>query len=109
LPQDQFLMQQGLEHDRQSAGLCALLLAYFYSQRTFVSYAYFYDDLDRLEPQYAITNAARVVTIVHRVTGYDLGPQLRTDLAAAVSSKTGKTGAQILDEVLEYAHQHKAV
>ena len=54
-------------------------------------------------------NAARVTTIVHRVTGYDLGPKLRQDLAAAVSGKTGKTGAQMFDEVLEYAHQHKAV
>jgi hypothetical protein len=109
LTQEQFLVQQGLEHDRQSAGLCALLLAHFYSQRTFVSYAYFYDDLDRLEPYYAITNAARATTIVHRVTGYDISPKLRKDLALAVSSKTGKTGAQIFDEVLDYAHQHKAV
>lgn len=106
---EEFLSQHGLEHDRQSAGLFALLLANFYSQRTFVSYAYFYDDLDRLEPYYAITNAARVTTIVRRVTGHDMVPQLRQDLAAAVSSKTGKTGAQIFDEVLEYAHQHKAV
>jgi hypothetical protein len=74
-----------------------------------VSYAYFHDDLDRLESYYAITNAARVATIAHRVTGDDLGRQLRTDLAAAVSSKTGKTGAQIFDEVLDYARQHKAV
>jgi hypothetical protein len=107
LTQDQFLVRQGLEHDRQSAGLCALLLAYFYSQRTFVSYAYFYDDLDRLESYYAITNAVRVATIVHRATGYEVSGKLRRDLALAASAKTGKTGAQIYDEVLEYAHQHK--
>jgi len=109
LTREQLLARHGLEHDRQSAGLAELLLANFYSQRTFVSYAYFYDDLDRLEPYFAITNAARVVTIVQRVTGYDIGPQLRQDLAEAVSGKTAKTGAQIFDEVLEYAHRHKAV
>ena len=106
---EQWLAQYGLEHDRQSAGLAALLLANFYSQRTFVSYAYFYEDLDRLEPYYAITNATRAIRLVHRVTGDDLGPKLREDLAAAVSGKSGKTGAQMYDEVLEYAHRHQAV
>jgi hypothetical protein len=106
---DNFMVKHGLAPDRQSVGLLGLLLAYFYSQRTFVSYAYFYDDLDRLEPYYAITNAERVATIVLRVSGYDSAPKVREALAAAVSSKTGKTGAQMFDEVLEYAHLHKAV
>ena len=106
---EQWLARHGLEHDRQSAGLAALLLANFYSQRTFVSYAYFYEDLDRLEPYYAITNATRAIRLIHRVTGDDLGPKLREDLAAAVSGKSGKTGAQMYDEVLEYAHRHQAV
>jgi len=107
--QEQLLARYGLAHDRKASGLAALLLAYFYSQRTFVSYAYFYDDLDRLEPYYAVTNAARVVTIIHRVAGIDISPKLRADLALVASGKTGKTGAQMFDEVLEYAHQHKAV
>ncbi len=106
---DEFLTQQGLEHDRQAARLCALLLANFYSQRTFVSYAYFYDDLDRLEPYYAITNAARVAQLVHRATGYDLEPKLRSDLALAASGVSGKTGAQMLDEVLEWAQRNRAM
>ena len=107
LPEGQFLAQQGLELDRQAKGLCNLLLANFYSQRSFASYAFFYDDLDRLESYYAITNAARVARLLRRATGHDLEPQLRRDLALAVSGKTGKNGAQMLDEVLEWALKNR--
>jgi hypothetical protein len=109
LTEEQLMAQQGLEHDRQSAGLCNLLLANFYSQRSFTSYAFFYDDLDRLEPYYAITNAARVTTLLRRATGHDQEPQLRRDLALAISGKTGKTGAQMLDEALEWALKNQAL
>ena len=109
LTEGQFLAQQGLEFDRQAKGLCNLLLANFYSQRSFASYAFFYDDLDRLESYYAITNAARVTRLLRRATGHDLEPQLRRDLALAVSGKTGKNGAQMLDEVLEWALKNQAM
>jgi hypothetical protein len=107
LTDQQIVAQAGLEQDRQSVGLCRLLLANFYIQRCFTSHAYFYDDLDRLESYFAITNAARVTTLLRQATGHNLEPQLRRDLALAVSSKSGKTGAQMLDEVLEWARKNQ--
>ena len=80
--------------------LLDLLEAQVYRQRMFVSCAFFFEDLERIEPRYAIANAVRAMTLVSSVTGDDLSRAFRRDLRIAISPGTGRTGAQILDEIL---------
>jgi hypothetical protein len=102
LTAQQFLRDRGL--DQMTAPhtdrLLALLLAQFYRQRMYVSSSFFGDDLDRPEPRYAIANAVRAILLEAQATGADFTSALRRDLTLAVSNSSGKTGAQILDEVL---------
>ncbi len=84
----------------QASGLLTLLLAQFYRQRMFASSSFFYEDLDRAEPRYAIANGLRALLLSTNTASGDLLAQFRLDLAQAVSNKTGRTGAQILDDLL---------
>jgi hypothetical protein len=80
--------------------LLDLLEAQVYRQRMFVSCAFFFEDLERIEPRYAIANAVRAMMLVSNVTGDNLTRAFRRDLRIAISPGTGRTGAQILDEIL---------
>ncbi len=84
----------------QAESLLQLLRAQFYRQRMYVSCTFFYEDLDRAEPRYAIANAVRALRLVEAATGQNFTPGFRRDLTQAVSNRTSKTGAEILDEVL---------
>ncbi len=84
--------------------LLHLLDAQLYRQRMFVSCAFFFEDLERLEPRYAIANALKAIASIRYATGDDLTRAFRRDLSVAVSPKTGRTGAQIMDEIIEAAH-----
>jgi alpha-amylase/alpha-mannosidase (GH57 family) len=99
----QFLREFGLEATaaQQAAGLLALLRAQIYRQRMYTSGTFFFEDLDRPEPRYALANAVRAILLTARVTGTDVAPSLRRDLGAA-ASHGGKGGGQILDEVLAW-------
>jgi hypothetical protein len=93
------LAGHGLGHlgGEGSRRLLALLKAQFYRQRMYTSCAFFFEDLDRLEPRYAIANGARALALTHSATGDDLSHRFRRDLRMAVSGKTGCTAADILD------------
>ncbi|MGC9358564.1 MAG: DUF3536 domain-containing protein, partial [Anaerolineae bacterium] len=80
--------------------ILGLLEAQIYRQRMFTSCAFFFDDLERIEPRYAISNAIRAVALVRYATGDDLSRAFRRDLSIAVSAKTGRTGAEIFDEII---------
>ena len=103
LTEGQFLHELGLGrlNSRQSGALLSLLLAQFHRQRMYVSSSFFGADLDRAEPRYAIANGARAGRLTAEAVSGDWLASFRRDLAQAVSEQTGKTGAQILDEVLE--------
>ncbi len=105
LTPEQFLREYDLERltAEQSRGLLALLKAQFHCQRMYVSCTFYFEDLDRPEPRYGIANALRAIRLAAPVTGQDLTPAFRRDLAHACSNKNGKTGAQIFDEVLVWA------
>ena len=100
-----FLAENGLSHlqppwqDR----LLALLKAQFHRQRMYASCTFFFDDLDRHEPRYAIANAVRALALTRYATGDDLSHSFRRDLGVAVSGKTGRTAADLFDEILEQA------
>ncbi len=100
-----FLAEYHLGHLTSTAQrrLLDLLEAQVYRQRMFVSCAFFFEDLERIEPRYALANAVRAMTLVSGVTGDDLTRALRRDLRIAISPGTGRTGAQILDEIMEGA------
>lgn len=83
--------------------LLRLLEAQFYRQRMYVSCTFFFEDLNRLEPRYAIANGVRAMALVRYATGDNLSNSFRRDLSMAVSEHGGRTGAEILDEILEKA------
>jgi hypothetical protein len=103
--ESQFLRDAGLEGltSDQAKGLLALLLAQFHRQRMYVSCTFYFEDLDRPEPRYGIANALRASSLTTQATGRDYLETFRQDLKPATSNKNGKTGAQILDEVLAWA------
>jgi len=98
-----FLTEQGLGHLRteEAQRLLWLLKAQFYRQRMYASCAFFFDDLDRHEPRYAMANAIRALDLVRRATGEDLSHRFRRDLGVAVSGRTGRTGMEIFDELVK--------
>ncbi len=99
------LAEHELSHlsTRDAQRLLWMLEAQFFRQRMYASCAFFFEDLDRLEPRYAIANAVRAMALTHYATRDDLCRGFRRDLKIAVSGRTGRTGADILDDVLEKA------
>ncbi len=100
-----FLSGNGLARlsSEEAQRLLALLEAQFHRQRMYASCTFFFDDLDRHEPCYAIANGIRAITLTRQATGDDLSNGFRRDLRVAVSGKTGRTGADVLDEILTKA------
>lgn len=81
----------------------SLLEAQVYRQRMFTSCAFFFEDLERIEPRYAIANAIRAIALVRYATGDDLTHAFRRDLSIAISPSTGRNGAQIMDDIIAEA------
>jgi hypothetical protein len=100
-----FLTEHGLGHlgSKEIQRLLALLGAQFHRQRMYASCTFFFDDLNRLEPRYAIANAIRALALTLQATGDDLSHSFRRDLGVAVSGKSGCTGADIFDEMIARA------
>ncbi len=96
-----FLSGNGLSHLRQPERdrLLALLEAQFYRQRMYASCTFFFDDLDRHEPRYAIASGARALALTRHATGDDLSHSFRRDLGVAVSGRTGCTATDIFREI----------
>jgi hypothetical protein len=97
-----FLSENDLGHlpQREQQRLLWLLEAQFYRQRMYASCAFFFEDLDRLEPRYAIANGVRALALTLYATGEDLSHSFKRDLGVASSSKTGRTAADIFDEMI---------
>ena len=74
----------------------------------YVSGTFYFEDLDRPEPTYGIANALRAVLLVQSATGRDSVDAFHQDLKMVLSNRTGKTGAQVLDEVQVWANEAKA-
>jgi hypothetical protein len=98
-----FLAAHGLGHlgDAKSKRLLALLEAQVYRQRMYASCTFFFEDLDRHEPRYAIANAVRALALTRYATGEDLSHSFHRDLQVSTSHKTGRNAADILDEIME--------
>ena len=87
----------------KACALLDLLLAQFHQQRMYVSCTFYFEDLARPEPRYGIANGLRAIRLVAGATGDDHTAAFRNDLELAVSNKDGRTGGQILDEVMGWA------
>jgi alpha-amylase/alpha-mannosidase (GH57 family) len=100
-----FLSQHRLEHLTSHAQkqILNLLRAQYHRQRMFVSCSFFFADLDRIEPRYAIANAVQAMALVYYATGEDLTRSFRRDLRVTISGRTGRSGAEILDEIMKDA------
>jgi len=92
-----FLTARGLGHlsSEEAKRLLWLLEAQFHRQRMYASCTFFFEDLDRHEPRYAIANAARALALTRYATGDDLSHGFHRDLRMAVSNKTGRTASDI--------------
>ena len=98
-----FLSGNGMSHlksDEQER-LLWLLEAQLHRQRMYASCTFFFEDLSRYEPRYAIGNAIRALALTRYATGENLAHSFRRDLKIAVSRRTGKTGADIFDALVE--------
>ena len=81
----------------------ALLEGQYYRHLMFASCAWFFEDLDRIEPRNAIgygLRALRQAEMVHRV---DLATAYADDLRGARSWRTGRTGLDLLREAASRA------
>jgi hypothetical protein len=96
-----FLAAQGLGSlcTAKVERLLKLLQAEFYRQRMYASCAFFFEELTRFEPRYAIANAARAILLVEQATGEDLSRGFRRDLSVATSSRTRVSGSDLFDSL----------
>jgi alpha-amylase/alpha-mannosidase (GH57 family) len=81
----------------------ALLEAQYYRHLMFASCAWFFEDLDRIEPRNAIGYGLRALREAERVHRVDLLTAYVSDLRSTRSSRTSRTGADLLSEVLARA------
>ena len=100
-----FLAAQGLGSlpSLTADRLLKLLRAQFHRQRMYASCAFFFEELTRVEPRYAIANAARAIMLVKEATGEDLSRGFRRDLSVAVSPRISITGADLIDAIIASA------
>lgn len=96
-----FLSRNGLGHlmSEETERLLRLLRAQFHRQRMYVSCTFFFGELDRYEPRYAIANAARALALTGQATGNDLSNGFRRDLSVVTGSKSALTGVDIYDSI----------
>ena len=100
-----FLTGNGLGHlaSEETQRLLRLLEAQFHRQRMYISCTFFFGELDRYEPRYAIANGVRALALTRYATGEDLSHGFRRDLRVAKSPGGGMTAADIFDEIVTRA------
>ncbi|MBN1179238.1 MAG: DUF3536 domain-containing protein [Anaerolineae bacterium] len=103
MDQDAFLAEKGLAHlsSNERQRLLQLLEAQLFRQRMYTSCTFFFEDLDRYEPRYAIASAIRALALTLYATGVDLSAGFRRDLRVAVSERSGQTGASLFDALIK--------
>ncbi|MFN8637644.1 MAG: DUF3536 domain-containing protein [Chloroflexota bacterium] len=81
----------------------ALLETQYYRHLMFASCAWFFEDLDRIEPRNAIGYGLRALREAERVHHLDLLSAYASDLRSARSTESGRTGAELLADALTRA------
>ena len=100
---DQFWARHGRGQKAGERRAFGLLEAQYYRHLMFASCAWFFEDLDRIEPRNAIGYGLRALREAERVHKLDLLSAYVSDLRGARSTRTGRTGADLLADVLARA------
>ncbi|MBN1286010.1 MAG: DUF3536 domain-containing protein [Anaerolineae bacterium] len=96
-----YLAQAGLRLDENTAArVLDMLRAQYHAQVMYTSCAFFFENLNRPEPRYAIANAAYALHLARRATGVDLSGLFRNDLAVTYGGGDGSNGMEIYDAVV---------
>jgi alpha-amylase/alpha-mannosidase (GH57 family) len=69
--------------------------------RAYNSFTFFYEDLDRAEAYYALSNAAYAIHLAKEATGSDLARRFRNELTLVQSNKSGLNGRALYDRAYE--------
>jgi alpha-amylase/alpha-mannosidase (GH57 family) len=96
-------------NSQQLHNLHRLLEAQFERQRMFTSCAWFFEDMDRIEPRNNIAYAAQAVWRIFQATGIDLSGDASDWLAPVRSQLTGTTGDEIFRYYLDRAQDSAEV
>ena len=80
-----------------------LLEAQAYRHLMFASCAWFFEDLDRIEPRNAIGYGLRALAEAERVHKVELLATFASDLRGARSWRTGRTGEDLLRDIIQRA------
>ncbi len=86
--------------NKEAVGVFRLLEAQYYRQLMFTSCAFFFEDLDRIEPRNNIAMAARAIELVREAGIINLEESFLDDFGPAKSWRTGKTGTEIYKEIV---------
>lgn len=78
--------------------LHGLLEMQFARHAMFVSCAWFFDDLDRIEPRIALRQARYAVELARTHSGADLAPALLADLTQSLSLRSDRSAAEMYAE-----------
>jgi hypothetical protein len=100
---DEFWTRHGRVPNHGQRRAFALLDAQYYRHLMFASCAWFFEDLDRIEPRNAIGYGLRAVREAERVHKLDLLTAYTSDLRSARSTDTGRTGGDILADAVARA------
>jgi len=103
MSRDDFWMRHGRTATSGRRRAFALLEAQYYRHLMFASCAWFFEDLDRIEPRNAIGYGLRALREAERVHKLDLLSAYASDLRGARSTRTGRTGADLLADSLARA------
>jgi hypothetical protein len=83
-----------------------LLQAQMYKHQMYTSCAWFFEDIDRIEPKNALAAAAITLKLLGKLLRPGLYREFEAILAQAVSSHTGLHGAALYRRGLRWASQH---
>lgn len=88
--------------------LHGLLEMQFARHAMFVSCAWFFDDLDRIEPRIALRQARYAVELARTHSGADLAPAFLSDLTQSLSLRSGRSAAEMYGELSAISDQPSA-
>ena len=106
LPAADFLATHTRVGHKGRPGLAVRLLrSQMYKHQMYTSCAWFFEDIDRIEPKNALAAAAIIFRLVGRLLPADLPTQFETVLLGAVSQQTGLNGQQLYRRGLRWVAQ----
>ena len=92
---------RSLKHGKRRS--FALLETQYYRHLMFASCAWFFEDLDRIEPRNAIGYGLRALREAERLHDLDLLTAYAGDLRGALSTESGRNGVDLLVDALTHA------